>query len=322
MALPVALVESVNAGGLLPLAVRGRTVNTGIRKAPQGGAVGVDLRGLSGDNRAEVRKFGEEFHAVHAYPAEHLSRWAERYPETAFVPGLLGENLTVRGATEERVCIGDVVACGTARMEICQPRIPCRRVSARVGIPEFSRVFLESLRVGYYLRVLRPGRITAGDTFEVIERPAEAPTVRDFLRIAQFDYWDAEGLARLLRASGLPPLWREMLEEKRARAEAAILRGGWFGSRRLRLAARQEPSPGRVLLSLECPQGGTFPGALGGLLLVLPEGPRQGARLRCSLAESPGVSSRLLAQVEPDQDGAEALRMLPVGQELLGLAVL
>ena len=37
-------------------------------------------------------------------------------------------------------------------------------------------------RVGPYLKVLRNGRIAAGDPIEVLTRPAGAPTVLDVLR--------------------------------------------------------------------------------------------------------------------------------------------
>ena len=49
---------------------------------------------------------------------------ARRYPERAALlqAGVLGENLSTRGWTEESVCIGDPFRIGTALVQLSQPR--------------------------------------------------------------------------------------------------------------------------------------------------------------------------------------------------------
>ena len=50
------------------------------------------------------------------------TRFAARFPEQApgFVAGGLGENLSTEGADESAVCVGDVWAFGTARLQLSQ----------------------------------------------------------------------------------------------------------------------------------------------------------------------------------------------------------
>src|SRR3546814_10025695 len=62
--------------------------------------------------------------------------FAPRFPEIAaqFVPGSIGENFSTDEWTEEEVCIGDVYALGSARIQLNQPRSPCWKIDARYGV--------------------------------------------------------------------------------------------------------------------------------------------------------------------------------------------
>lgn len=293
-----AYVESLNLGSARTMVVRDVEVRTGIFKSPRQGPQRLEALGFIGDERVTPRKLGELDHAVHAYPGEHYAWWAARFGEGPFVPGGFGENLTVRGALETEVCIGDVVACGTSRLVVSQPRIPCRRLTARVGIEGFSRLFLESTRVGYYLRVEEPGSLQVSDAFEVVDRDPSSPTVAEFVRISQLDYWDADGLDRLLLARGLSAIWRSILEDKRSRARAEAERGGWFGTRTLRVVARDEGT-----ISLACAQGGELPAAREGqeLMMVVAESGPHGPRTTRALLVDGGLGApyRVAHDAEP-----------------------
>src|SRR5918992_354271 len=66
---------------------------------------------LEGDGQADTKesRFGGQVHggpdqAVYAFPAEHYARFAATL-EREVGPGFVGENLTVRGATEAEVRI-------------------------------------------------------------------------------------------------------------------------------------------------------------------------------------------------------------------------
>lgn len=284
----VGRVASVNVGLPRPLVVRGKEVPSGIFKTPRRGPQRLEVGGFAGDARVERRKYGEEHHAVHVYPLEHFAYWHERYGRGPYDAGTFGENLTVEGATEKQVRIGDVVECGSALLEISQPRIPCRKLAARMGIPHFSTAFLESLRVGYYLRVTRPGLVEEGDAFRVVDSDPDSPTVADFVRVSQLDYWDERGLASLVRARGLAPHWHEVIEDKLARAREATDRGSWFGTRTLRVVRRASRKD-TVFLWLECQQGHSLPPHRSGqsVTLVIVAGEHRRSRRTFPLVDEP-----------------------------------
>ena len=57
--------------------------------------------------------------AVYSYPSEHAADWqADGF---AIEPGGVGENLVTAGGGERDVRIGDVLAWGDARVQVCQP---------------------------------------------------------------------------------------------------------------------------------------------------------------------------------------------------------
>lgn len=125
--------------------------------------VEVGQDNLVGDQQADTRPLpgGGQVHggpdkAVYAYSQDHAPAWV-RVLGAAPTPGLFGENLTVAGATERDVCIGDVWRWGTALLQVSQPRIPCYKLGIRLGAQVVRHEFRSSGRVGWYLRVPRPG---------------------------------------------------------------------------------------------------------------------------------------------------------------------
>jgi MOSC domain-containing protein YiiM len=119
---------------------------------------------------------------------------------------------------EDVVHLGDVFRVGGAMVQISEPRAPCAKLALKMGLPQFPKRFLASERVGFYLRVLREGEVGAGDVIEQVEAEPERMTVRQFVHLAYFDEGNLEGVRRALRIRGLPPDWREWLEDVLAKA--------------------------------------------------------------------------------------------------------
>lgn len=244
-------VLSVNVGGATTVEIKGRHEETSIFKDPVAGPVAIGRFGLEGDARIEKRKLGAEHHAVYAYPLEHYRYWEERLRCPPMPMGQWGENLTIEGWLETEARVGDIVRCGTALLQVGHPRIPCRKLNARLR-RRIARTFLESRKVGFYLRVLEEGVVQAGDRLVLEDIDPASPTIDEFVRFAELDYWDPEGLERLLAARDLIPGWREILEDKLKRARDA---SGWFGFRELQVVRRHEECEGVVSLFLRCPEG-------------------------------------------------------------------
>lgn len=130
---------------------------------------------LEGDEQADTgpTKHGGQVHgdadrAVYAFPSEHYSAF-ERELGRSLAPGFVGENLTIRGATEGDVCIGDVWAWGSALLQVASPRGRCFKLGIRLGRLAMRRWIREEGLVGWYLRVLRPGEVPTQGQIEVVE---------------------------------------------------------------------------------------------------------------------------------------------------------
>ena len=170
---------SVNVG--LPAYLgqhRGRPVESGIAKRPVAAEeLWLDWVNLEGDGQAELGEHGGPEKAVYAYPAEHLVAWSEELGQD-LGPAAFGENLTTAGWTEDDVCIGDRGEWGEALLEVCQPRWPCYKLAMYRARGDLQRLFRRSGRTGWYLRVLRCGRVPVAGPIRVVERHPAGASVR------------------------------------------------------------------------------------------------------------------------------------------------
>jgi MOSC domain-containing protein YiiM len=204
---------SVNVGQPAVIGTRrGKPVLSGIRKTPvTTEAIEVGLTNLAGDRQADLRVHGGPEKAIFAYPIEHLAAWTgELTPDNPYLPGSIGDNLTVAGLDETQVRIGDVWKWGNALLQICQPRYPCFKLAMATGRPRIVKRFLATGRSGWYIRVLEPGSAPVCGPITLHETDPAGITVRE---AAMAVYGEADP-DRRLQISGLPALaerWREML---------------------------------------------------------------------------------------------------------------
>ena len=176
------MVLSVNVALPSPLMTAKGEVLSGIRKLPVRGRVAVRRLGLAGDGQADLRVHGGLEKAVYCYSHDHYAWWDDRLRRSDLTHGAFGENLTVEGMTETEVRIGDIYRVGTAVLQVTQPRSPCFKLVARMGLPDFQKTFLGSGRSGFYCRVLEEGDVAAGDAVERVSTPPDAPTVLEDVR--------------------------------------------------------------------------------------------------------------------------------------------
>lgn len=158
---------------------------TAIDKRPLAGAVRIGLYGVRGDVQASRKHHGGLDKALYAYAAEDAAYW-EGELGRALPPGWFGENLRTEGIDVNASLIGEVWRIGeTVQVAVTMPRTPCATFSRWVGgADERGWVirFAQARRLGPYLRVVRAGRVRAGDPIEVLSRPAGAPTVIEVYR--------------------------------------------------------------------------------------------------------------------------------------------
>ena len=166
---------SVQVGVARRIPMGGRGVLTGMVKRPASGAVPVLPLGLVGDEQADPSIHGGLEKAVYAYPAEHYPFWqAARWEQglglidDSLPHGSLGENLTLHGLLESQVWAGDVLRFPHCELQVRIPREPCYKFNAAMGFARASRMMAHSGFCGFYLSVLTPGSISAGEGFELL----------------------------------------------------------------------------------------------------------------------------------------------------------
>lgn len=189
---------------------RGKSVRSGIRKAPISGAVNAGPLGLAGDAQADLVNHGGADKAVYAYDLGDAVFWEERL-KRRLPAGAFGENLTVEGLPSDLVRVGDRYRIGTTLLEVTQPRVPCYKLGIHMGDPGFPQAFAEALRIGFYLRVLEPGSLSAGDPVEIVQRAETVLSIADLMNLYLNGRSDSARLSTAAALPGLSAAWRETL---------------------------------------------------------------------------------------------------------------
>jgi MOSC domain-containing protein YiiM len=163
------VVRSLNAGGVEEIVDQhGRPFRSGVRKRPRESALHLGEGGFDGD-----ASFYEDHHtpnmAVHVFSLDRYPYYERLAGKPLAVP-TFGENLSVSGGIETDVCIGDLFEVGTALVELSQPTERCGTPGRSAHVHGMKKWSFESLYTGYYLRVIRPGWVRAGDEMRLVER--------------------------------------------------------------------------------------------------------------------------------------------------------
>jgi len=191
-------------------------VSTAIFKKPVNGPVAVGRYNLEGDAQADLKNHGGEHMAVYAYSLDHYDYWRAILDREEMPYGQFGENLTVDGLDESVSCVGDRLRIGSSLFTITQPRVPCFKLGIRLGDDRMPRLFSESGRTGFYLKVEREGVVQAGDAVELVERGKGEVTIRSLFEayMKPGERSSADVFARALDVPQLAPRWRGNLEQR------------------------------------------------------------------------------------------------------------
>lgn len=171
---------SVNTAATQTMTIQGRPIMTGIGKRSVSGLdqvrhIEVKPLGLAGDEQADLTVHGGLSKAVYAYPHEHYAFWQTVRSQAKVqdwnepLPfGTLGENLTLTGLLEGDAFIGDQLHFPDCVLAISEPRQPCYKFEAAMGFKQAAKMMSQSGYCGFYLSVIRPGTIAAGQSWELV----------------------------------------------------------------------------------------------------------------------------------------------------------
>ncbi len=170
-------VVSVNVVHALIHDETGDLDQTAIDKRPVDGCRAVRALGVEGDLQYDAKHHGGRDQAVYAYAREDLDWWAGELGRD-LRDGKFGENLTTSGLDVTGAVIGETWQIGSDGLvlQVTAPRIPCLTFKGWMGEQRWVKRFAAHGASGAYLRVLRPGRVGAGDSIAV-ERPDHGVTI-------------------------------------------------------------------------------------------------------------------------------------------------
>ena len=200
---------SLNVGRPRLIDVEGETIRTSIFKSPAGVRLRVRALNIDGDEQSDLTVHGGRDKAVYAYPSEHYASWRSTLSVSELGWGAFGENLTTEGLLEDDIAIGDRVVCGSVEMIVTQPRLPCYKLALRHRRPEIIKEFMESLKSGFYLAVLREGELAAGDAINLTPADGDRMTVKEIFSLFLPGRATVRALRRASVLPALPESWRE-----------------------------------------------------------------------------------------------------------------
>ena len=301
-----ASVLSVNVGLPKDVPWQGRTVHTGAWKHPVDGTVMVRRLNIDGDGQGDLAGHGGEQRAVLVYQIDSYRHWRQHLGRDDLDHGAFGENLTVDGLPDDEVCIGDRYRIGDAEFEVTQPRVTCYRVGMRLGVPEMAALLVSHHRPGFYMRVVREGRIRAGEAIvKTLTGPGEL-SVADTDALLYLPHRDPAKLRRAIRIPAMSPGWQQSFHELVDGLDQVAEAGpAWPGFRELRIARVVPESTNVSSVYLVAPDGAPLPAAKPGQYLTvrLP-----GAVRSYSLSSAPGAPGyRISVKHEPHGVGSTYL---------------
>jgi ferredoxin-NADP reductase/MOSC domain-containing protein YiiM len=309
---------SVNVGLPRDITWQGRTVRTGIWKAPIEGRRLVRRLNIDGDGQGDLEGHGGENRAVFVYQTDSYRYWQSELGRNDFTYGQFGENFTVDGLSDQEVCIGDRYRIGDALLEVTQPRVTCYRVGIRTNEPRMPALLVAHGRPGFYFRVLKEGEVAAGDEIVQVAVGPERMSVAEIDALLYRPGHASSEVERALRIPALSVGWRgsfqALLDQDRkggtitgnAGLAPASAPPAWTGFRPLRISQKVRESSNVVSLTLEPVDRAPLAAALPGQFVVLrlkpsPDGP---ALIRSySLSGRPSLE-RYRVSVKRDAHGA------------------
>jgi MOSC domain-containing protein YiiM len=203
---------SLNVG--LPSAqlYEGREVITAGAKQPVPRAI-LRFTNFDGDGQADELNHGGFEKAVCVYPFDHYPYW-NRQLRRDLKPGAFSENLTVWGAIETEVCVGDVFRIGEAMVQVSQPRMPCAKLAGKNESKMLPKVIADTGYTGFYMRVLSEGLVAAGDSFDLKRAHSERITIAEVNNIIYEKSYDVALIERLAELAEFSEVGRALFARR------------------------------------------------------------------------------------------------------------
>ncbi|WP_242502220.1 MOSC domain-containing protein [Flagellimonas olearia] len=204
---------STNLGKPTEISWNGKLITTGIYKSPLDTPLLLETENVSGDTIGDPKVHGGIYKACYLFSAEQYPYWKEKYPHLEWNWGMFGENLTVKGLDESQIRVGNIYRLGTALVQITQPREPCFKLGLKFGTQQILKQFIDHGWPGTYVRILEVGKVSSGDTMDLVEESNNPLTTQQFYRLLYDKEKDQSILKLAISNDSLPLHKRERLKK-------------------------------------------------------------------------------------------------------------
>ena len=185
-------------------------------KHPISGKVAVERHNLVGDQQGDLLNHGGLDKAIYGFSSGHFAHWQQHLGLDAIPYGKFGENLTLSDLDEKELAIGDRLQINDCVLEVCQPRIPCYKISFEFGHIPMLNDFIDYGHTGVYFRVIEEGTIEANSEVTLIYKHPENVTIYDLFK-THFDSNHPNQEQIMRKAIAIPELaesWRTKVNER------------------------------------------------------------------------------------------------------------
>jgi MOSC domain-containing protein YiiM len=203
---------SLNVGLPSAQSYEGRKVITGGAKNPVPRAV-LRFANFDGDRQADRVNHGGAEKAVCVYPFDHYPYW-NRQLGRDLQPGAFSENLTVSGAIETEVCVGDIFRIGEATVQVSQPRMPCNKLAGKHASKMVPKLIAKTGYTGFYMRVLSDGLVAAGEGFDLFRAYPDRITIAEVNSIIYEKSYDLALIKRLAELAEFSEVGRTLFARR------------------------------------------------------------------------------------------------------------
>ncbi|MGI2177795.1 MOSC domain-containing protein [Shewanella frigidimarina] len=205
-------VNTVLVGKAVPFA---KGSQSAINKKPFIGRQKVSNLGFIHDEQGDLKYHGGIEKALHIYPSEHYVEWRNELEgnKTLQTVGAFGENISSVGVTEHTMCLNDKVRIGSTLLEVSQGRMPCWKLNVRFDQHDMSLKLQNTLRTGWYFRVLEEGYIGEGDEIFLCDRPYPDWTLARVMK-AIFEGCLNKQELQLLSTLPLVDSWKRLIQRR------------------------------------------------------------------------------------------------------------
>jgi len=206
-------IKEIYAGTEQELQKKNKTYKTSYKKQAIKDSQYVNSLGLEEDNQSDKEVHGGVDKALCVFTQGSYDFFKEKH-NIELPTCALGENITLLDCDDKDICLGDRFSIGEVIVEVSQPRQPCWIISSILGIKKLTALIVKEGRSGFYLRIIKEGKISKDDEFKLLERKNEKLNI-EYINKCYYNAKDnQEQIKEILQCSELSTSYRVDLQKR------------------------------------------------------------------------------------------------------------